>query len=374
MENRHHFIFSNREVRVNRWTLNTEVSPFEPLNYVYYRIPKTANETTKVSHDVTPISDGFMDHIVEEAKKLPATCRNVTIYIHGFHHISNRSYKIDLFKNLVNQYCSDNKGVGKFVFLSWPATGFRNTVDDMAHAIGAALWRNPHFDVIKLHDRLNKEGIKLYLWAHSFGHRILNGYLSEQPKKTKLQFDKLLLFASDIPYKSLDLTNPGIRLGNEKNVQYKDYEGELYDPDFPARLYDLSKMETASGETHCYYCKYDRMMLASTEGQVTGDQAQNPTAVDRWICVGSVSRGDLTNPVEIVRHDVTGWVKKEKEFKKAFKQTKVLKDMDATLKTRKIVGNHRMFAVEPATRRPWLLLHQYLVMSPSVVKKVKTIL
>lgn len=372
MEPRKHFIVSNRTVRADSWTLDPDAEPFGPLHYTYYNVPKTPNETTKVSQKVTPlVKKTFIDHVVEEAKQLPDTCRNVTIYVHGFHHIINKSYKIDLLNNLVKQYCLDEQGVGKFIYFSWPATGARTKVDDMAHALGTSLWRNPEFDIAALKKRLNSNGIELNFWTHSFGHRILNGYLSEQKGNAAKQFNKVFLFASDIPHRALDKNNPGIALENPKNAHYTDAQGKTFDTDYPRREYNLTRLETIADKANCYYTKYDRFMVSSLEGELKGHQLNQPAFVDSWMCAGSVGKSRATKPMNIRSVDVSKWIRKEDAFKKAFNKSKVVKELENTISKKKVDGAHRMFALEPAGRRPWQLLHQYLIMSPSVVADVK---
>jgi len=380
MENYEHFILSNRKVKWNSkekifsLDLDSRIQPGLPLHYTVYDFTgKKLTEHSDLPNKVTPVADGaaFIDQVVAAADQLPEGSRNVTFYIHGFHHIFQRSFKLDILSGMANSYCSAaNRVVGKFIFFSWPATEGRNILDDRAHAQGIMLYRNNKKMFENLAAALQQKGIQFNLMAHSFGHRILNGFLEEINTGKKI-FDKVFLFAADIPHQALDGTLPGIKLKNKKN---SDWDGDTPADDVE-RWYNLTKLQEVANETHCFYCKYDRMLMASTDGELKRTEEDDADQVNDYLCLGTMGNLKIKPNTQIKFYDVEKWVRVDTEFgdvlgKNAHEVEQMQKIIDALDLSR---SDHRAFAILNFSREPWVKLHRYAYYSKDVVKEVGNI-
>jgi hypothetical protein len=370
MEHRQHFILSNRQVMrsFNDYYLQLEsrIKPDLPLHYALFDFPQSMlTKNSLMKNAVSPVENSFIENVVAETDKLADPYRNVTIYIHGFHHLIHHSYKLDLMASVAKAYCNPAKrSVGKFIFFSWPATQERGIMDDKAHAQGLFLYKNNARLFSELHSRLNEKGIKLNLAAHSFGNRLLNGFLAEADVTEKL-FDSVLLFAPDIPFRCMDSTLPGIVLKNKRNSEL--------DGDSPAddvqRLYDLTKLSKIAGEVHTYYCRYDRMLFASTDGELNEFEEQDRQRVENFLCLGNVGGEKIVSPPNVFFHDVEDRLKRNPDFKKLFEDhTHELEKMDEVLNEKEIMYNLKSIGFFLFQKDPWVKLHRYLFESPEVVE------
>lgn len=372
MENRNHFILSNRQVyrAFDKYYLQVEsrIDPALPLHYApYFFREEGLTENTIMKDPVQPVNDDFIKAVVQQAEQLQDPYRNVTIYIHGFHHLMQFSYKLDVMADMVNAYCNPaDRIVGKFIFFSWPATQFRRFMDDRAHAQGLFLYRNNKALFRELYAELSKRGIKLNLMAHSFGHRLLNGFLAEAQQE-KL-FDKVFLFAADIPHECMSTTGPGIELEN-----WYDDLSDVYTPeDKVKRRYNLTPLASVAGETYCYYCRYDRLLLASTDGELDNSKEDNHELVDNFLCLGTMGNANLSVPANVKFQHVLDLFGNESPLKQVIDgHPDVKQEIDSVLNSNEIHSNLRNFSILKFTRDPWVKVHRYLSTSTEVVNDVK---
>lgn len=379
MDTRSHFILSNRKVALEHdgrpyLQLDSEIAPDLPLHYVLYHLPDEVTQNTRVETPVEILGDGvaFVQQVVAEAEKLPPGCRNITFYIHGFHHVINHSFKLDLLSRLDQAYCQPGSAtVGKFIFFSWPATDGRDKVDDRAHAQGMMLYRNNKKMFELLAGELRKRNIGFHLMAHSFGHRVLNGFLSEAETGQQL-FDHVFLFAADIPHEAMDVTLPGIKLRNKKN---SDWDGDT-PADDRERLYDLTRLQYLAQKTHCFYCRYDRMLMASTDGELNRIEEENSQWVNDFICLGSLGNKTIKVFENIYFYDVLEWMSKDEVFEQVFNaHHHVLEQLDYIFEHFDLSrSDQRLFVLDGSEQETWIKVHQYLFQSRDVVKKVGELL
>lgn len=369
-----HFILSNRDVKRKNGKYflkkKAHINPYNQLHSLLYAIPEGANVNSKtiIKDPVTPVvAKRFVDEVLGEAKKLKAPYKNITLYIHGFNHLFCKSYKVELFQNLAKTYCSgEDRSVGKFIFFSWPATDLRSKMDDMIHVQGEAVALNYLAMFEKLQERLADIGVELNLMSHSFGHRWVNGFLGKTPARQGKLFDKTFLFASDIPYQSIATNGlPGIRLKNKGESRFDGGDNEK------TRLYDLTKLEQLSTAVYGFHCDYDRMLFASTDGELNEREEKSKTDVDNFMCLGVVGNTNsaVKHPKNFAFNDVTPLVLSENY--EALKDEKVKKELDKIRSEKEFDTNQRLFAIKG---KDWIHLHRYLFTSPKVVSKVKELL
>lgn len=389
IENFQHFILSNRQVAPRKQDKNNLyferkylIEPNLPLHYVQYPfLPLVPPDSMNIDQPVTPVGNGdaFINHVVAEADKLPAGHRNVTIYIHGFHHFVNTSFKLDILSGMVKKYCfpedpAIQRVVGKFIFLSWPATGKRRKLDVRAHEQGFYLYQNNRAMFEKLYAELNKKGIQLNLMAHSFGHRMLNGFLAAMDDQPKKMFDHINLFAADIPHQAMDLLadqgKPGIRLINKK---FRDRNGKLSGED-KSVWYNFTKMGSLAGKVTSFFCRYDRMLMASSDGELKRTEEDDNDLVNNYLCMGTVGGLFLQKKPDNVEFiDVLENVNKDIKTFGGMPETEkqVRKQIDNIVtKFRLDVSDHRAFAIMDFSREPWVKLHRYIYHCDAVVDTV----
>ena len=363
---RSHFILSNRKVYSafgkKYLHIENEIEPDLPLHYTYYPVPMRASARTRITSDVADVNDRFIEHVLLES----ASHKNVTLFIHGFHHLFNLSFKVDIFNKLVQQYCEKHNAVGKFIFFSWPSSQSRHFLDDRAHAQGLMLQKNYIGLFERLHDELNSRDIKLNLMVHSMGHRLLNGFLSGLDHGKKI-FDKVFLFAPDVPHKSLDISLPGVVIRNRKNSVR---DGETPSDD-EWRVFNLTKLSEVSNETHTYYYKYDRILLAGVGGELKRFEESNKNLVNDCLCLGNLGNERIQSHSNIFFHNASEFLLSDNHFSKFLvKNRYALEDMENIFTKNEIHDGAKLFAALPLTRDPWVKLHRYFVECEGVVKDV----
>lgn len=368
MENLEHFVLSNRAIdkrfKPDRWTIDTNTDTKEPLRYTAFTFePRYYTEESWIPNEVKETGQGFIDEIVAATANLPEYCRNVTIYIHGFHHMTKLSYKLDIMKEMVDAYCrnDENRVVGKFVFFSWPATQTRSNLADRAYEMGQNMFTGEHARFFEnLYDALNKNNIQLHLMSHSFGHHVLNGFLAAYTSSgsKKQLFNRVFLFAPDVPHGALSKKGGVMHTG--KN-----------------RLFDLNPLEKIAHTIHCYHCRYDRMLMASTAEHISGKQDRDSERIKMYLCLGSVGdkyAGDFKRD-HVKFHDVLNdpiYLEREQRFDRSLGDKKIRGQMDWILNQLSFEkSNQRLFAVFSIVRDPWVDLHRCSIYSNSVQAHVR---
>lgn len=366
MSVREHFILSNRKVYSvfgkKYFHIENNIAPGLPLHYAFASVPAGANARSRIESYVEPADDRFIDHVVSQSKGL----KNVTLYIHGFHHLFDLSFKLDIFDMLIRKYCIEEQAVGKFIFFAWPSTQSRHYLDDRAHAQGLMLFRQNHLLFHKLYKVLNAQGTSLHLMVHSMGHRLLNGFLSEARGSGKL-FNKVFLIAPDVPHKSLDTQLPGVCIRNRRNSVH---DGETPADDL-SRRYDLTVLSFLSDEVHCYYYRYDRILLAGVAAELKRHEETNADLVNDCFSLGNLGNDRIIAPAAVQFHDVKPFLQSDSSFGPfLLENSDLLEELEAIISANEIHDDSKWFAALRSRREPWVKLHRYFVECNEVVRHI----
>lgn len=244
--------------------LNTKI-PAENLYFSSLNLPADVDYVTV--NDLSPKE--FAGQVLQLLAPVPAEREHVFIYIHGYQIIS--SLKLDLLSNFVQSYVTHKQNkIAKVLFFAWPAQGLgRKTVDDRSIKAGQRFTEKNLFGYWEeLSTALGKNGRKLNLLVHSFGHQLLNGMLNPDPAhtnkipKSKI-FENIFLMAPDITH--LALKTGGIELINN----FPDSDRKNYH-------YEFSKLKDLSNHVHVFHNKYDYLLHVSTKKFLEHRMRRNP--------------------------------------------------------------------------------------------------
>lgn len=365
MERFSHFILSNRKVHPHfkTFTPDWKLDSYKDLHYTPFEFEdRYYEERSHLSAVGLDAGQGFIDAVVESAKDLPQPYRNVTLYIHGFHHVINVSYKLDVMKGMTDAYCTQDENtrtVGKFIFFSWPATESRTHMAAVAWDMGVGMDTGKNAKLFEdLYAALKKENIQFNLMVHSFGHHLLNSFLwaRNNEQNTQKLFDQVFLFAPDIPHGSLS------------------QKGGMYNP-IRKRHFNLNGLETVAGITHVYYYKHDRMLISGTCEEIRSAPKDVKVIVNRdHFCLGTVGDAFAIDyqPANIIFYDAFPMVRTEQRFQRAFDQGDEIRNMDRIVKEQSFKNAGQVaFNLLPITRQPWVDLHRYSYTSNKVVAHVR---
>ncbi|UTW62519.1 alpha/beta hydrolase [bacterium SCSIO 12741] len=202
----------------------------------------------------------FELQVLEKVKNMPPGKRNVVIYFHGFYGDPRKnvgSYMYKVFNGMKHAYTKDAAlGIGCILHFSWPSGGVRELVDDKAHAQGVSLYKHNLDKIKKLYDTLKANNIRLHLMGHSFAMQLFNGFASQIKPADRQMFDKIFLFAPDLPYKSIQ---PG-------GVVVTDPIHKKEDPNADdERKYDFTRLNQIGGEVHVFWNEFDYLLYGSTQ-------------------------------------------------------------------------------------------------------------
>lgn len=362
----HHFILSNRKVYSafgkKYFHIENNIPPGLPLHYTYSHIPTRSTARSRIIDPVIGVDENFIDEVLRAGEGL----KNVTLFIHGFHHLFDLSFKLDVFSMLAAKYCCQHHGVGKFIFFSWPSTQSRHYLDDRAHAHGVMLYRNYAGLFEQLCAALNGRGVEFNLMVHSMGHRLLNGFLAGA-NGSKKYFNKVFLFAPDVPHKTLDNNLPGVIIRNRLNSIH---DGATREDD-EQRHYNFSALSWVADEVHCYYYRYDRILFAGVAAELKRREEVDPGLVDDCLSLGNLGGERISSFENVTFHNVKPMLRQDAHFSSfLIKNIATLKKLEGNISSNEIRDRAKLFAAMKSLRNPWVKLHRYFVECDAVVQDV----
>ncbi|MGL1889561.1 MAG: alpha/beta hydrolase [Reichenbachiella sp.] len=220
---------------------------------LYFKELTSKGERTKVSglkhlikHEHAPFISEIKSLLTQQESK------NILFFIHGYHPFKKKLHTV-LLDRLATEYSKNEEyeGVGAIIFFSWPNRGLQWKEDDEAKQIGEVLGEYYPRLFLSLKEMCHSMDGKFHLMCQSFGHHILNGFLSKYPFKSETLFDKTFLMAADIPNKAV--TEP-------RGVEIVNHIGRSKQKTI---VYNLLALKSVSGQTYIYYDEYDVILTAS---------------------------------------------------------------------------------------------------------------
>lgn len=370
--NHHHLLLSNLETKSQRGQLRLNPKVADPNGHLSVGLPQLNFKYYGRSYGpVQPMRiRRFLGKLDEAIRKKNQPDLPVVFYIPGWNH--KALVTLDLFSQISQRYCDPKKpAVSTFIFFQW-MTGEFTDILNKRHQIDDGTWKQA-LDcgqllqnlLIEVSDHLKKKGIPFYLMTHSYAHQFLNGLIYSWSKDgvQELVFDKAFLFASDISWKSLNIS-PGGR-GGVKLINPND------DPNDAYRQFDLTPLKDVSKETQVITCTYDYLLHHSQSMILSEvlDYAQyyklkvNPTDYVGLGVSGTLwAKSSSSLPENIYVHDVYPLI--EEEYKESIRD-KELRFMELLLNG-ELPEHFKSSLTVALNAQTWKDLHRYLFLSSGV--------
>ncbi len=275
MSNPFHYVLSNRAIEFKpgqaRPELDTDNKKLADRNIMHFGLYPINNRNQRLSINAVDINT-FTGGISSHVEQLPQGKRDVMLYIHGYDAFPK--LKLELLEQVHQKYVADYQTtIGKIIFFSWPSHGFRKKIDDRANTYGQELFQ--HFPFFKqLSEKLAQKGSRLHLLVHSFGHQLLNGFIStpgfqQLPQAERKIFDQIFLMAPDVPRGCINtaINSNGIlvpnRHGNPKE-----------------RLYNFTLLDDLGSQLHIFYDDHDFLLYLSSKYLISRNHYK--TEKEKW--------------------------------------------------------------------------------------------